>query len=422
MRNKVFCVGAAFCATAFLPQSVFAAETPRAAVQESAASSQAETPAVPAKTIGRAQAAAEEPKSEEKNAGGEAAASGKFPRFVLHGNFRTFYADAHVHLPRLGEYRKISQVNRRLQLYPSVALNKDWSLVGMLEDTRYDRQSGEDHVDDNHLYLDRLFFKRETEHTRLVLGRDNIWPIEGNVFDLIVEGAHYEFGNAAREGHVDLFAGRTVGWSSRLNEDRKNGVYASYLKAWPTKWQTGLYYYDFHRDDDEISVPQNPFAPDFLTHYLKYQITYDRQRLGELYLKYSFDRHKSLEYEGIYGRAEADADDWGDTRTGSIVTLRLRQQPFDMEKVGDWGLWISYYDLPRATYIWPTIDPDVTIFGREGFQGLGTRLDAVLSRGLLLQLMYYNIKSHDDNVQLYGIRPFQNEKERILAVCIRQFF
>lgn len=337
-------------------------------------------------------------------------------KFTVHGNFRTLYVDASVNAPGVKTYKKVATVNRRLQLYPSLQVSKEWKLTGMLEDTRYDREIGRDHADDNHLYLDRLYASHEADGSRLTIGRDNLWPIEGNVFDLIVEGIRYEYGDAAKNGHLDFFAGRTVGKSSRLSKDRKNGVVASYLKKWPSKLATGFYFYGLHRDDDSLSVPTDASS------FLKLQRTVDNQQLGELYLKYPFDKNISLELEGLYGHASTKLDDWQDTRTGYIATLRLHQQPFDMFKVGDYGLWASYYNLPRPAYVYPTIDPDVTIFGRDGFKGFGARFDYVVSRGLLFQTMYYDIKNHDSNISFAGLNPFKGEKERLLGMTLRQFF
>lgn len=346
-----------------------------------------------------------------------------YPAFSLHGNVRVFYADARVRLPGVNRKANAYTANRRWQLYPSLALSPAWKLTGMLEDNRYDRHVGaNDHREDNHLYLDRLYVTHETSHgTRLIVGRDNLWPIEGNVVDLIVEGVRYGFGDASREGRVDLFAGRTVGYASRVNKERKNGVVLSYdRKSGP--WEGALLYYGFHRDDDPVAMP---VPTDFSTAET-WQKTLDTQHIGELYAAYHFTPHVSLELEGLYGHGAAKRvgyfPSWGDTRTGYVATLRLRQQPLDLLKIGDYGLWLSYYQMPRVTYIYPTIDPDVTVFGRDGFRGIGTRLDLVAGRGLLLQVMYYDIKNRDENVSVLGLRPFAHASERLLGVQLRQFW
>ncbi len=345
----------------------------------------------------------------------EAARFAPFPNFSLHGNYRVTYGEGRIDYPAIRQKIKAYQVSRRLQLYPSVALNREWTVTGMLEDIRYDREYPEDHASDNHLYLDRLYVRQTTDHgTRFTLGRENLWPIEGNLFDLITEGVRYEFGNAEKEGRADLFFGRTVGKSSRLAKDRKNGVLLSYLKKWP-KWQTGLYYYDFNRDDDPFGVPAG------LTDYVSIQNIIDRQRIGELYVRYGFNEHASLEFEGVRGHATTDSDHWTDTAEGYIVTLRLRQQP-NLMKPGDYGFWFSYYNMPRATYIAPTLDADVTIFGRSGFTGFGTRLDVVLARGTLLQVMYYDLTPESESLSLAGLQPFEEGRERVIATTLRQFF
>ena len=345
----------------------------------------------------------------------EAARFAPYPNFTLHGNYRVSYAEGRVDYPALAQKIKAYHVSRRLQLYPSVALNREWTVTGMLEDIRYDREYPEDHASDNHLYLDRLYVRQTTDHgTRFTLGRENLWPVEGNLFDLITEGVRYEFGNAEKEGRADLFFGRTVGKSSRLSKERKNGVLLSYLKKWP-KWQTGLYYYDFNRDDDPFGTPAA------LTDYVAQQNIIDRQRMGELYVRYGFNEHASLEFEGVQGHATTDSDHWTDTAEGYIVTLRLRQQP-SLLRPGDYGFWFSYYNLPRATYIAPTIDADVTIFGRSGFTGFGTRLDVVLARGTLLQVMYYDLTPKSEGMSLLGLQPFEDGRERVIATTLRQFF
>ncbi len=101
---------------------------------------------------------------------------------------------------------------------------------------------------------------------------------------------------------------------------------------------------------------------------------------------------------------------------------RSATRPASIWKVGDYGLWVSYYQMPRVTYIYPTIDPDVTVFGRDGFRGVGTRLDVVAGPGLLLQVMYYDLRNRDENVSLLGLRPFAHASERLFGVLIRQFW
>lgn len=402
-----------------LPASALAAEQP-------AAASPAD-PANPASPVNLVNPRVKTLAGEQVE-GAQSAKAAHYPAFALHGNVRAFYADARVRLPGVRTRINAYTANRRLQLYPSVQLSPEWKLTGMLEDNRYDRQYGaNDHRDDNHLYLDRLYVTHETSHgTRLIVGRDNIWPIEGNVMDLIVEGVRYGFGDASCEGRVDLFAGRTVGYASRVNAERKNGVVLSYdRKTGP--WEGALLYYGFHRDDNPVGMPS---LTDFGT-VKTWQKTLDEQHVGELYLGYHFDRHVSLELEGLYGHGSAKRvcafpgfafPSWNDTRTGYVATLRLRQQPLDLRKVGDYGLWVSYYQMPRVTYLYPTIDPDVTVFGRDGFRGIGTRLDVVAAPGLLLQVMYYDLKNRDENVSVLGLQPFAHASERLLGVSLRQFW
>ena len=285
----------------------------------------------------------------------------KTPRFEFWGDYRWLYGKARMELPSVKKRQDVYLSTRRFRIAPTAHLGGGWSVSGMLEDIRYDKDTiAGAHRNDRHLYLSRLYTEHDNGHgAKIRAGRFIFTPIEGNVFDKRVEGVRWRYGDKS-VGMTSIFYGRTV---ARTGDKRKRGVILGYERNW-TKWMGGAFYYDMETELPAVTRVQAMKDPLALHNGI------DHQRILELFAGYRFDRYRSLEVEYLHGRAETDLDRYDDEGHGYVATLRLRPSP-DVEKAGDYGAWIAYYHQPRATYLHHAMDGDPTFFGRAGFRGWG---------------------------------------------------
>ena len=379
-----------------LPLLLFLVPLPQAA---------AGTPA----TAGALQEAGETASTREQ---GMASASAHEPRLTFWGDYRWLYGTGRMELPSVREKRKVFLATRRFRIAPTLHLGGAWHVSGMLEDMRYDKDpAGTPHANDRHLYLSRLYAEHATAHgAKLRIGRYIFTPIEGNVFDRRVDGVRWRFGEKAR-GMISIFYGRTV--APRAKE-RKRGVILGCERNW-SKWMGGVFYYDLRAEAPAVTAVEARENP------LALHGGIDRQRVLELFAGYRFDRHRSLALEYLHGRARTDSDGWTACGNGAVATLRLRQPP-DVEKTGDYGLWISYYHQPRATFLYHTMDADPHFFGRAGFCGWGARADIILVRGFALAVEGFDLKPAHPHTPLVGTRTYHGARQRVLGMSLTAYF
>ena len=370
----------------------------------------AEAPVVHAEDVDRR--AAEEADAQESAAAAPADRTQKVPRLDVWGDYRWLYGKARMELPSVHQKRDVFLSTRRFRIAPTVHLGGGWSVGGMLEDIRYDKDTiAGAHKNDRHLYLSRLYAEHENGHgAKIRVGRFIFTPFEGNVFDKRVEGVRWRYGDKS-VGMTSVFYGRTV---APTGDKRKRGIILGYERNW-TKWKGGAFYYDMETELPAVTraaVRRNPLA-------LHNGI--DRQRILELLAGYRFDRYRSFEFEYLHGRAETDLDRYDDKGHGYVATLRLRPSP-DVEKAGDYGAWISYYHQPRATYLHHAMDGDPTFFGRAGFRGWGARADIVLVRGVALAVEGFDLRPARPATPLFMGRTFSGARQRVLGMSLTAYF
>ena len=370
----------------------------------------AEAPVVHAEDADRR--AAEEADAQESAAAAPADRTQKVPRLDVWGDYRWLYGKARMELPSVHQKRDVFLSTRRFRIVPTVHLGGGWSVGGMLEDIRYDKDTiAGAHKNDRHLYLSRLYAEHENGHgAKIRAGRFIFTPFEGNVFDKRVEGVRWRYGDKS-VGMTSVFYGRTV---APTGDKRKRGIILGYERNW-TKWMGGAFYYDLETELPAVTraaVRRNPLA-------LHNGI--DRQRILELLAGYRFDRYRSLEFEYLHGHARTDLDHYDDKGHGYVATLRLRPSP-DVEKAGDYGAWISYYHQPRATYLHHAMDGDPTFFGRAGFRGWGARADIVLVRGVALAVEGFDLRPARPATPLFMGRTFSGARQRVLGMSLTAYF
>ena len=370
----------------------------------------AEAPVVHAEDADRR--AAEEAGAQESAAAAPADRTQKVPRLDVWGDYRWLYGKARMELPSVHQKRDVFLSTRRFRIAPTIHLGGGWSVGGMLEDIRYDKDTiAGAHKNDRHLYLSRLYAEHENGHgAKIRVGRFIFTPFEGNVFDKRVEGVRWRYGDKS-VGMTSVFYGRTV---APTGDKRKRGIILGYERNW-TKWMGGAFYYDLETELPAVTraaVRRNPLA-------LHNGI--DRQRILELLAGYRFDRYRSLEFEYLHGHARTNLDHYDDKGHGYVATLRLRPSP-DVEKAGDYGAWISYYHQPRATYLHHAMDGDPTFFGRAGFRGWGARADIVLVRGVALAVEGFDLRPARPATPLFMGRTFSGARQRVLGMSLTAYF
>jgi len=340
------------------------------------------------------------------------AAAAKTPRIEFWGDYRWLYGKARMELPSVGKKQDVYLSTRRFRIAPTIHLGGEWSVSGMLEDMRYDKDTiAGAHRNDHHLYLSRLYVEHENAHgVRIRAGRFIFTPIEGNVFDKRVEGVRWRHGDKS-VGMTSIFYGRTVG---PTGSKRRRGVILGYERNW-TKWMGGAFYYDLMTEAPAVTMAEARRNPLALHNGI------DRQRVLELFAGYRFDRHRSLELEYLHGRTHTELDGYADVGRGCVATLRLHPSP-DVERAGDYGAWIAYYHQPRATYLHHTMDGDPHFFGRAGFRGWGARADIVLTRGLVLAVEGYDLRPTRSGAPLFMGRTYDSARQKVLGMSLTAYF
>ena len=336
----------------------------------------------------------------------------KTPRLELWGDYRWLYGKARMELPSVSRRQDVYLATRRLRIAPTVHMGGGWSVSGMVEDTRYDKDTiAGAHQHDRHLYLSRLFAEHDNGHgVKIRAGRFVFTPFEGNVFDTRLDGVRWRHGDKS-VGMTSIFYGRTV---ARTGDRRKRGIILGYERNW-AHWMGGAFYYDLSTELPAVSRERAMRDPLALHNGI------DRQRVLELFAGYRFDRHRSLALEYLQGRARTDLDRYDDVGRGVVATLRLRQPP-DVEKAGDYGAWIAYYHQPRATYIHHTMDGDPQFFGRAGFRGWGARADIVLARGVALAVEGYDLRPARAGTPLFMGRTYDGARQRVMGMSLTAYF
>ena len=363
-----------------------------------------------------ATAVEERPAAQEETAdaapAAQASAAEKLPRIEFWGDYRWLYGKARMELPSVGKKQDVYLSTRRFRIAPTIHLGEGWSVSGMLEDMRYDKDTiAGAHRNDHHLYLSRLYVEHENAHgVRIRAGRFIFTPIEGNVFDKRVEGVRWRYGDKS-VGMTSIFYGRTVG---PTGSKRRRGVILGYERNW-TKWMGGVFGYDLRTEFPAVTVAEARRNPLALHNGI------DRQRVLELFAGYRFDRHRSFEFEYLHGRARTDLDRYDDDGRGYVARLRLRPSP-NVEKAGDYGAWIAYYHQPRATYLHHTMDGDPTFFGRAGFRGWGARADIVLARGVALAVEGFDLRPARSGAPLFMGRTYDGARQKVLGMSLTAYF
>jgi len=336
----------------------------------------------------------------------------KTPRFEFWGDYRWLYGKARMELPSVKKRQDVFLSTRRFRIAPTVHFGGGWSVSGMLEDIRYDKDTiAGAHRNDRHLYLSRLYAEHDNGHgAKIRAGRFIFTPIEGNVFDKRVEGVRWRYGDKS-VGMTSIFYGRTV---APTGDRRKRGIILGYERN-RAKWMGGAFYYDMETELPAVTRVQAMKDPLALHNGI------DHQRILELFAGYRFDRYRSLEVEYLHGRAKTDLDRYDDEGHGYVATLRLRPSP-DVEKAGDYGAWIAYYHQPRATYLHHAMDGDPTFFGRAGFRGWGARADIVLARGVALAVEGFDLRPARSGMPLFRGRTFDGARQKVLGMSLTAYF
>ena len=336
----------------------------------------------------------------------------KPPQIDVWGDCRWLYGKARLELPSVSRRQDVYLSTRRFRIAPTVHMGGGWSVGGMLEDTRYDKDTiAGAHRSDRHLYLSRLYVEHENEHgVKIRAGRFVFTPIDGNVFDKRLDGVRWRHGDK-NVGMTSIFYGRTV---ARTGDQRRRGIILGYERN-RAHWMGGAFYYDFTTELPAVTQERALRDPLALHNGI------DRQRVLELFAGYRFDRHRSLTVEYLHGRAHTNLDHHDDEGRGLVATLRLRPSP-NVERAGDYGAWIAYYHQPRATYIHHTMDGDPNFFGRAGFRGWGARADIVLTRGIVLAVEGFDLRPARSGTPLAMGCTYDGARQRVMGMSLTAYF
>ena len=92
-----------------------------------------------------ATAVEERPTAQEETAdtapAAQASAAEKLPRMEVWGDYRWLYGKARMELPSVGKKQDVYLSTRRFRIAPTIHLGEGWSVSGMLEDMRYDKDT-----------------------------------------------------------------------------------------------------------------------------------------------------------------------------------------------------------------------------------------------------------------------------------------
>ena len=250
----------------------------------------------------------------------------------------------------------------RTRLFLNGQINEDWTYTGRFENNQYytdEYDPADDDIDLNWAYV-----SGRVGGVKLDAGRQNFKPHTGNVLDAEVDGAKLSYGDNVK---VTGYVGKADGGDfTYLSDDR---LYIADVSA-----KIGVVdaYVSYYNADTIVG--------------------------NEIYnAGVAFPVVKDLKLIGEYMYGEADHDD-GFDNNGYVVGLAYKGAK--ASKVGSWGVYANYYDMPALTYLDTTNDAYNGYMkaakANDGFEGFEVGANVTLAKNIVAGVKYYDLDGRED--------------------------
>ena len=250
----------------------------------------------------------------------------------------------------------------RTRLFLNGQINEDWTYTGRFENNQYytdEYDPADDDIDLNWAYV-----SGRVGGVKLDAGRQNFKPHTGNVLDAEVDGAKLSYGDNVK---VTGYVGKADGGDfTYLSDDR---LYIADVSA-----KIGVVdaYVSYYNADTIVG--------------------------NEIYnAGVAFPVAKDLKLIGEYMYGEADHDD-GFDNNGYVVGLAYKGAK--ASKVGSWGVYANYYDMPALTYLDTTNDAYNGYMkaakANDGFEGFEVGANVTLAKNIVAGVKYYDLDGRED--------------------------
>ena len=268
----------------------------------------------------------------------------------------------------------------RTRLFINGAVNEDWTYTARL-------QNEQDYMDnvgnDGDVKLNWAYVNGPIGGLDVTAGRQNLKLHTGNVIDNEFDAIKVAYG---KEVKLTGFAGKADSDELELDGDRayivdlssKIGVVDAYVT-----------YYNLDNSDTEG----------------KGLSAFEGQEIWNVGAALPLVKDLKLSAEWMYGTA--DEDD-GMDNSGWVAGLAYKGAK--ASKVGSWGVWANYYDLPALTYMKSTLNTNMGEAAEQwqhdgvsdGYEGFEVGANVALAKNIVGAVRYFDLEaregSKDDQV------------------------
>ena len=252
----------------------------------------------------------------------------------------------------------------RTRLFLNGAINEDWTYTGRFENNQYyTNKELKPGKSDDDIALNWAYVSGRVGGVKMDAGRQNFKPHTGNVLDAEVDGLKVAYGdNVKLTGYVGKADG---GDFTYLDEDR-------------------LYIADVTAKLGDVDAYVSYYNVD----------NADKNEIYNVGVAVPVAKDLKLSAEYMYG----DADNAGDKdQNGYVVGLAYKGAK--AAKVGSWGIYANYYDMPALTYLDTTNDAyngfmkDAKAY--DGFDGYEVGANVTLAKNIVAAVKYYDLDARE---------------------------
>ena len=260
----------------------------------------------------------------------------------------------------------------RTRLFLNGQINEDWSYTGRFENNQYFTNSDKPkNGEDDDIDLNWAYVSGPIGGVHADLGRQNLKLHTGNVVDAEFDGAKLAYGDTVKlTGFVGKGENDDV---TELSEDR---LYVADLSA---KLGVVDAYVSYYKVDNKLN-----------------------QDIYNVGAALPIAKDLKLSAEWMYGSSDEDEDM---DNNGWVAGLAYKGAK--ASKVGSWGVYANYYDLPGMTYLDNTNDGyngvmndwKYTEFGNDevtdGFKGFEVGANVTLAKNIVAAVKYYDLEARE---------------------------
>ena len=265
----------------------------------------------------------------------------------------------------------------RTRLFLNGAINEDWTYTGRFENNQYYKDADEtkspySNKGDDDIKLNWAYVSGPIGGVKADLGRQNLKLHTGNVVDAEFDGAKLAYGKDVKlTGFVGKGEGDDV---TPISDDR---LYVADLSAKLGVVDAYVTYYNL----------DNGFS----------------QEIYNVGAAVPVAKDLKLSAEWMYGSADEDE---GLDNNGWVAGLAYKGAK--ASKVGSWGIYANYYDMPCLTYFDTTNDGYNGVMNDwkgetashqdyDGFKGFEVGANVTLAKNIVAGVKYYDLESREQD-------------------------